>query len=478
MRNPRNSRWYLGSDRGPHFEANSLDSALRTPAGVDLSGLRDIRSVWLAHSILAILVVGYLSWLYVAGRGFYFHVADEWSLVAYRADPSLAAYFRPFNGHLIALPVLVYQVMLRLFGLGSYAPYLGLAAAAHLTCVVLIFEYTRRRAGLVVGLGCAAILLYFSQGAEDLFWAFQIGFLGSLALGLIALLLSEGRPWSTRRSVAISACLIGATAMSGVGLVMMVVFFVMVRSPKELLVLIPPAAMWAIWWFSWSSGGPQVPGASVVAYWLAASRVIGEILVSPAGPGSLVVPIIALAGIVGYLCGWRPTRWTVAGLAGLVALYASIGFRGGWLPIVAEPSRYRYVGMVLVLVAAVPVAGQFLARVPAGGGGHRAAVVGLTVVLAVPLALGLVGFPHAFANWEYWSLNFRAQAHVVDTRGGQQAPGITFDAMPQLTISLYRSVMDRWGPPRYNPYTLALLGQRPFVALARRMSTQMDSTLP
>jgi hypothetical protein len=454
------------------------DSVLRTPADVDLSGDRHIRSVWLARSILAVLVVGYLSWLYLAGRGFYFRVFDEWLLVANRADPSLAAYFRPFNGHLIALPVLIYQVMLRLFGLGSYAPYLGLATAAHVTCVVLMFEYARRRAGLLVGLGCTAILLFFSQGAEDLFWAFQIGFLGSLALGLIALMLSEDRPWSTRRSVAISACLIGATAMSGVGLVMMVVFFIMVRRPKELLVLTPPAAMWAIWWFSWSSGAPQVPGASVVAYGLAASRVIGEILVSPAGPGSLVVPIIALAGIVGYLCGWRPTRWTVAGLAGLVALYASIGLRGGWLPIVAEPSRYRYVGMALALVAAAPLAGQLLARVPAGGRGHQAAVVGLTAVLAVPLALGLVGFPHAFANWEYWSLNFRAQARVVDTQGRQLAPSITFDAVPQLTISLYRSIMDRWGPPRYNSYTLALLSQQPFVAAAQRMSNRMNSTSP
>ena len=265
--------------------------------------------------------------------------------------------------------------------------------------------------------------------------------------------------------------------MSGVGLVMMVVFFGVVRRPRELLILIPPTAMWAIWWFIWSSGSPQVPGASVVAYGLTASRVIGEILVTPAGPGSVVVPTIALAAIVGYLCGWRATRWTIAGLAGLVALYTSIGFRGGWLPVVAEPSRYRYVGMALLLVAAAPLAGQLLAHVPAGGHRHRAAVVGLTAVLAMPLALGLVGFPHAIANWEYWSMNFRAQARVVDTRGGQLAPGIKFEAT-QLTISVYRSVMDRWGPPRYNSYTLALLSQRPFVAAAQRMSIRMNSTSP
>lgn len=450
---------------------------MRSTTGIEPSGPSDVRSIWLARSILAVLAVAYLVWLYGAGRAFYFHVYDEWLLFADRADPSVEAYFRPFNGHLIALPVLVYQLMLRVFGLGSYAPYLALASAAHLTCVVLMFEYARRRAGPLIGLACAAVLLFFSQGAEDLFWAFQIGFMASIALGLAAILLSEDRPWSTWRAVAMSACLLGAIAASGVGLVMMVVFLILVRKPRELLVLVPAAATWAIWWFTWSSGSAQVPGGSVVAYGLAASRVIGEILVSAAGPGSLVVPAIILVAIVAFLLGWRPTRWTVAGLAGLIVLYASIGLRGGWLPVTAEPSRYRYVGMTLLLVAAAPIAGQLLASVPSAGHRHRAAAVGLMALLAVPLALGLTGFPHAVANWEFWSLDFRAQAQAVDAYGGQQGAEVTFDDSA-LTVSVYRSVMDRWGPPRYNPYTLGLLRQRAFVAAGKRMTSRLSSAPP
>lgn len=491
---PTGSSWSLDADpyrMSRMLSSNRLMDSMSTlsVSGVDETtttrtdgrGRQAVRSVSVARIGLALLITGYVLWLYLAGRGFYFYVVDEWVLFASRADPSLGAYLRPFNGHLIALPVLIYQIMLRLFGLGSYAPWLGLAAAAHVTCVVLLFEYARRRAGPLVGLGCAAILLFFSQGAEDLFWAFQIGFFGSLALGLVAILLAQDRPWTWRRSFAMSACLMAATAMSGVGLVMTVVFLALMRRPKELLVLAPPVAMWALWWVSWSSGSPQAPGGSVVAYGLAASRVIGEILVSPTGPGAAVVPMIALVALIGYLCGWRPTRWTIAGLAGLGVLYASIGFRGGWLPVMAEPSRYRYVGMALLLVAAAPLAGQLLAPVAAGGHRHRAASVGVTavlaVVLAVPLALGLVGFPHAIANWEFWSLNFRAQARVVDARGVQLAPGIKFERN-QITIAMYRSVMDRWGPPRYNSYTLALLSQPPFVAAAQRMSSQVNAMSP
>ena len=377
--------------------------------------------------VLAVLVGVYLVALYFAGRGFYFYVRDEWLLFSMRADPSASAYFRPFNGHLIAVPVLVYQIMLRVFGLGSYAPWLALAAVAHVTCVVLIFEFARRRAGPLVALGAAAVLLFFSQGAEDLFWAFQIGFLGSLALGLLAILLAERRPWSRTRAIGISACLVVSIAMSGVGLVMMVVVLALVRRPRDLLVFVPPVAIWAIWWTSWSAAAPEAPSGPISAYALAANRVIGELLVSSTGPGSFVAPIVVAAAALGFVARWRPSRWTIAGIAGVTALYASIGLRGGWLPVMAEPSRYRYVGMALILLAAAPIAAQIMERGAASRFAHRAASGVVVTAIIIPLTVGLVGFPGAFRNWEFWSLTFLAQARVVEARSADVPLEIKFD---------------------------------------------------
>ena len=402
--------------------------------------------------VLAVLVGVYLVALYFAGRGFYFYVRDEWLLFSMRADPSASAYFRPFNGHLIAVPVLVYQIMLRVFGLGSYAPWLALAAVAHVTCVVLIFEFARRRAGPLVALGAAAVLLFFSQGAEDLFWAFQIGFLGSLALGLLAILLAERRPWSRTRAIGISACLVVSIAMSGVGLVMMVVVLALVRRPRDVLVFVPPVAIWAIWWTSWSAAAPEAPSGPISAYALAANRVIGELLVSSTGPILLRCPDRrGRSRALGFRpARWRPSRWTIGGIAGATALYASIGLRGGWLPVMASPRG-----------TAMWVWRSFSSRprrsrrrswnaVPRVVSPTSAASGVVVTAIIIPLTVGLVGFPGAFRNWEFWSLTFLAQARVVEARSADVPLEIQVrsQSSDRRDVSLGDGSV---GPPRYNP---------------------------
>ena len=105
---------------------------------------------------------------------------------------------------------------------------------------------------------------------------------------------------------------------------------------------------------------------------------------------------------------------------------------------------------------------------------HRAASGVVVTAIIIPLTVGLVGFPGAFRNWEFWSLTFLAQARVVEARSADVPLEIKFDRN-QVTVEMYRSVMDRWGPPRYNPYTRARLGERPFVAAAERISNQINA---
>lgn len=94
---------------------------------------------------------------------------------------------------------MTYQAMLKTFGLEAHAPWLLLATAAHLVCVVLIFRLVSRYVGVVVGLMAAMAMLVFSQGSEDLFWSFQIGFYGALICGLVALEVALGSVWTAWR---------------------------------------------------------------------------------------------------------------------------------------------------------------------------------------------------------------------------------------------------------------------------------------
>src|SRR5260370_40871261 len=84
---------------------------------------------------------------------------------------------------------LIYAVLLNTVGMRTYIPYMAVLLALHATTVVLLFELVRRRAGDVIGIGAAVLLLVMGAAWENLLWAFQIGFVGSLACGLAALIL-------------------------------------------------------------------------------------------------------------------------------------------------------------------------------------------------------------------------------------------------------------------------------------------------
>ena len=56
------------------------------------------------------------------------------------------------------------------------------------SCVVLLFVYARRRVGDLLALGAAAVVALLGPAWPDILWPFQIGFLGSLAAGIGALL--------------------------------------------------------------------------------------------------------------------------------------------------------------------------------------------------------------------------------------------------------------------------------------------------
>ena len=59
---------------------------------------------------------------------------------------------------------------------------------AHLViCVVLFWLLRRFGASPWVSLGTALFIAFYGAGAEDTLWAFQIGFVGSVMFGLLAI---------------------------------------------------------------------------------------------------------------------------------------------------------------------------------------------------------------------------------------------------------------------------------------------------
>ena len=113
--------------------------------------------------------------------------------LAERTGGDLGDLLRPHNNvQWSTLPILVYRLMWTLFGLRSYVPYQVVLIALHLTAAVLL-RTAMRRAGVGPWIATAAASLFvlFGAGYQNIVWAFQIGFVGSLVFELTQLLLAD-----------------------------------------------------------------------------------------------------------------------------------------------------------------------------------------------------------------------------------------------------------------------------------------------
>jgi hypothetical protein len=309
--------------------------------------------------VIAALVASVaILWL---ARSFTFYF-DEWTFILSAPDWTWATYLQPHNVHPVMLTRAIYAALFATVGLHSYLPYMGVLLALHAASVVLLFEVVRRRAGDLVGLGATALLIVLGAGWEDLLWAFQIQFIGSVACGLGMLLALQGQP--RRRNRFLAAALLTASLMfSGVGLFFGVAAAVQLAATpgrrRDLLWLAPVAVALGAWFLAFGrSAAPITPpsfadiAAALPLYviWGLGASAGGLIGVG----GSAGLAVLALAGLA-VAVGWRRAGKVDAfGLgiaAGLVTFYAVTGLvrvQFGYEQ--SGASRYSYPGAVFWLL--------------------------------------------------------------------------------------------------------------------------------
>jgi hypothetical protein len=150
---------------------------------------RDARA---AAAVFAVFIA-VAAWALIAhlGNYFWFH-GDEWDFLVTRNAGDIGDLLRPHNEHISMLPILVYRALWHLFGLHSYGPYQLCVIALHLTAAVLL-RAVMRRCGVNpwIATAAASVFVLFGPGEENIIWAFQIGFTGTLAFGLAQLLLAD-----------------------------------------------------------------------------------------------------------------------------------------------------------------------------------------------------------------------------------------------------------------------------------------------
>ena len=103
-----------------------------------------------------------------------------------RHDP-WRALFAPHNEHWSTIPVLAWRAVFSIAGLHGYLPYVGVLILTHLLLAHVLWRAMLRcGAGAWVATGLAAVFAVLGAEYENLLWAFQIGFIGSVLFGYVA----------------------------------------------------------------------------------------------------------------------------------------------------------------------------------------------------------------------------------------------------------------------------------------------------
>ena len=229
--------------------------------------------------------------------------------------------------------------------------------ALHAANAVLLFELIRRRAGDAIAMAAAALLLVLGAGWENLLWAFQMSFVGSVACGLGALLALQRINGSRGSAPAIG--LAGVSILfSGIGLVFAVAVGVQLAMEparrRDLRWLAVLAVIVAAWYLDFGrTGAPTNPPPSATNIAIAPVYVLWGLGAAAAGlfgeggwwgPAALVAAAVAV--------GWTwyrkpPDAFPLAVAAGMLSLYGLTGLTRSQFGIdQAASGRYVYEGAV------------------------------------------------------------------------------------------------------------------------------------
>jgi hypothetical protein len=346
---------------------------------------------------LASLVGGFAVLLY-CNRDQWFS-GDEWAFLAHRrvALRGTHGLWAPHSEHWSTGPILIYRALYSAVGVRTYLPYVVVLLLFHLAVTHLLWRLMRRAGvDLPLATGLAAVYVVLGAGAENLLWAFQIGFVGSVALGLAGVVLVDHDAPFGRRDLAAWTASIASLMFSGIGVTMVAVVgatALLRRGRRDAaLVVAGPAVVYLVWLALVGRHGLESHPSTldtVFSYpeyiWTGLRSAVEQATGFP-GAGPLVVLGLAawLLRRGGLASG--PAAPAFACALGAVLLYSVIAVgRTALGAQQAEATRYSYIAMALLL----PAVGLALSEL-AGGVPARRAVVGFLLVLVALHNAGLL----------------------------------------------------------------------------------------
>ena len=364
-------------------------------------------------SLAGLALILYATWDFVL-------YADDWAILQQRYDGGVDSLLDPYNGHLMAVPILIFKVLARTAGLDVHWPYMTPLIIGHLIAVAGVFAIARKRIGAWPALCLVAPLVVLGAAWESLLWPASINFvLFTMGSVLAWLALDRG---DRKGDVAALLFTLLATFSSGAAICLHLALAAELLFAKRYRALwVPgiPALLFIVWLVAYGDGGSAtfgtIAGAPGFAAEMAATATAGLLGQSSAWGYTLVV---LLLGAAAYLLVTRPATLTprhVGVTVALLAFWALTGaVRGGQTG--ASSSRYVEVGAV------------YLAILLAELGRHIRWDRRVVVALAAFAAIGMLG---NLSLLHYGVGKFGALNEEVSARVG------AFDLAPQRADANY-----------------------------------------
>jgi hypothetical protein len=316
---------------------------------------------------------------------------DDWYFLLQR--PGLESHggvdglLAPHNSNLVFLTAGLYKLLVAIFGLGSQAPFRAVLAIAVAAVGAFVFLLVSKRAGQLMGLAFASIVVLLGAAWEDLLFFASVDLVGSLATGLAALwLLDREEP----RSYLAGFLLVCSVGFSNVGVPFALgaaALLLLRHRPVDLWVAAVPVAMFALWWALEGNGQPSHLSAHNVEHlprYLLDSVASG--LASLTGLSRGTVPdtytrgrilfgVVAVVLVVASVKGWRPSASVLVPVIIALSFWCLTG--ASFIP-GREPfaSRYQLIDAALLLI----VAADLIGPVPLGR-------IGSAVLLLLTIAI-------------------------------------------------------------------------------------------
>ena len=440
-----------------------------------IDGVRASRASRIAVDLIVVLMVGatVAYWVHASRKLWFF--SDDWWLAAQVIRPK--GLLQPYNGNMSLVILVIYRVLLGIFGLSTYLPY-RITAMASLGSVSAAMYFTiRDRIGRPLAIVAASVLLW--PTVMDLAPSALNHYLGMSAGICCAYLLN--RPDRRRQSLLLCATLLFTLACASGGTTIALGCFVFCCCTRPTwhrwASVIGPIGLWGVWWLVLARNHGY--GARVTLGFTTKVRILGDSIWQslPGFTGGqhwiagVVIVLLCLRAIQVLRKGLDESAnliaWLVAAAAWWVAL---VWQRGDYAR--QDIFRYQLFSAVMVILAVMPrrrVQWPSWVQRPA----HlQKLALGVAVPVVVAVLLARSSAPVVRVNGDflgYYSQQARQSSAIANIE-----PPLLPDNAPiagYVQLHTVRAVMQTWGGVPTDPVAKQQ-------AVLDFITTESVSTLP